>query len=234
MKAFILKSISLKALLAVAAMILLGGCQTPLGVRKVKPSGFLKDYSQLKAGESGQAKLVYINPNTNFAKYDKVMIAPITVWVKADSKLAKLPKKDLEALANYLDATVRENLKKDYTIVKQPGPDVMRLRIAITEGKKANVVMNTVSTIVPVGLAIDVVKFIAVGTHTSVGEASVEAEIVDSVSGERLIAAVDGRAGRKNLVSGNFTGWGDVQDAYDYWAKKLQARLAELRVKQNK
>jgi hypothetical protein len=223
-----------KTLFAATAMMLIAGCQTPLGVRKVTPSGFLGDSSQLKAGESGQAKLVYINAETNFAKYNKVMIDPIKVWAGEKSKLKELPKKDVEALINYLDATVRENLKKDYTIVKQAGPDVMRLRIAITEGKKANVILNTMSSVIPVGMAVDAVKFIAVGTHASVGEAAVEAEIVDSVSGERLIAAIDGRAGRKNIVSGNFSGWGDVQDAYDYWAKKLQTRLAELRVKQNK
>ena len=210
-------------------LLLASGCQTPLPTRGTKTSGFLKDYSQLKPGGSGRAKLVYTDSAADFAKYDKIIVDPVTVWVKGDSRLAKLPQKDVTALVTYLDATVRASLKQDYQIVDRPAAGVMRLRIAITDGKKANVALNTLSSVVPVGLALDLLKLAATGTHASVGEASVEAELTDAVTGQRLLAAVDARAGRKVIASGNFTAWGDVKDPYDYWAKKLQQRLTELR-----
>jgi hypothetical protein len=213
------------AVAIIVGITLFAGCSTPRQTREVSTSGFLKDYSQLKPRESGEAKLLYINPEANFSKYSKIMFEPVTVWVGSDSKLAKLPQKEVQGLVNYLDATVRKNLKQGYTLVDQAGPDVMRLRIAITEGKKAKVALNTLSSVMPPALIIDAVKFAATGTHTAVGEASLEGELTDSVTGARLMAAVDARAGRKALASGNFTRWGDVQDAFDFWAGRLRIRL---------
>ena len=60
------------------------------------------------------------------------------------------------------------------------------------------------------------------------GEAGAEAELIDSLTGERLMAAVDRRVGTKQFK--NMTKkWDDVQSAYDHWAMRLRERLAELR-----
>ncbi len=61
-----------------------------------------------------------------------------------------------------------------------------------------------------------------------VGRAGVEAEILDGVTGQRLAAAVDRRAGTKTL-RGGVSKWSDVQNAFDYWSEKLRTRLTELR-----
>jgi hypothetical protein len=42
------------------------------------------------------------------------------------------------------------------------------------------------------------------------------------------MAAVDERVGAKTLRGLGGT-WKDVEEAYDYWAKKLRQRLTELR-----
>ena len=79
-------------------------------------------------------------------------------------------------------------------------------------------------------LALSVIKRASVGSHTSVGSARVEMEMLDSRTETRLIAAVDERAGKK--VTGKFDKWEkwqDAQDAYDYWSGQLRTRLAELR-----
>ena len=59
--------------------LILTGCSTTHKTRKVETSGFLKDYSQLRKGESDEAQLVYINAQTDFAKYDKVMIDSVQI-----------------------------------------------------------------------------------------------------------------------------------------------------------
>lgn len=224
------KSIVLFASAGVAAgTLMLAGCSTPIQGRKVSPSGFLDDYSMLTAGKGGQAKLVFINPSAEFSKYNKIIIEPVVVCASEKSPLLKLSKKERQELVDYLDATVRKNLTENYRFVTLPGPDVMRLRIAITDGEKARVLLNTASSVVPISLAVDVLRFAATGKHSSVGEASIEMELIDTVSGTRLFAAVDDRAGRKSVVSGNFTRWGDVKDAFDYWARRLNDRLAKQR-----
>jgi len=211
-------------------VILLSACSSTIQTRSVETSGFMTDYHQLRKGEAGEARLVYINPSTDFGKYDKILIKPVQVYAAPKSKLAKLPNEDVQSLVNYLHATVREQLKGDYVLVDRPGSGVMSLRVAITEAKGSKVVMDTLSSVMPPGIAVSAIKQLATGTPASVGSARVEMEMLDSVTGERLIAAMDERAGRK--YTGRFDKWKkwqDAKDAYDYWAQQLRARLTELR-----
>ena len=199
-------------------------------VRSIKEAGFLDNYGQLQKGGEGEAQLIYINPSTDFSGYNKILIDPISVYSNPDSNLAELPKEDLQALINYLHGTLQAQLQKDYDVVSYPGPGTMRLRVAITEAKGSNVVLDTLSSAVPIGMAISAIKKVAAGTNSSVGEARVEAEMLDSETDERLLAAVDARAGRK--YTGKFDKWKkwqDAKDAYDYWSERLKTRLTELR-----
>jgi hypothetical protein len=206
------------------------GCGTSSQARNATPSGFMSDYSQLKPGTDGEALLVYVNPAANFKKYKKIMLDPIRIYAGPDSSIANISKEDQQDLVNYFDATIRENLKKDYTFVNAPGPDVMRLRVAITDAKGSKVALDTVSTVFPIGLAVSGLKKMTVGSHTAVGDVGAEAEGLDSKSNQRLFASVDARVGEK--ISGKFdkfNKWRVAQDSFDYWAARLQQRLTELR-----
>lgn len=209
---------------------LLSGCTSTYQARKAEPSGFLGDYSQLRPGQGDEALLVYVNSRANFQAYNKIMLDPVRIYATRDSSLAKLPQEDLRRLVNYLDATMREHLAGDYTMVNQPGPGVMRLRMAITEARGAKVVLDTISTLMPIGLALSEVKNLATGSHSAVGSVGVECEGLDAVSNTRLFAAVDERVGRK--ITGKldkFDKWRTANDAFDYWAERLQMRLKETR-----
>jgi hypothetical protein len=211
-------------------MLCLIGCTPTHQARSAKTAGFLGDYSMLREGGSGEALLVYIDKEADFATYGKVLIEPVKVYTAKDGKLAKLPKKDVQKILDYLDATIREQLKKDYTLTDQPGADVMRLRVAVTEAESSSVVLDTVSSVIPVGIALSTLKRAAFGSHLSVGRAGVEAELQDSVSGKRLLAAVDRQVGRKYTAKfDKFEKWHAVQSAFDHWAIQLKERLTELR-----
>ena len=147
---------------------------------KTAQTGFLGDYSRLEPGKSDQAQLVYLNPAAEFAGYTKIMIDPVEVRAAEKSKLAKLSEKEVAATVSYLDAAMRRELSKDYTIVDKPGPEVMRLRIALTEARGAKVILNTLSSVIPVGLAVSILHLAANGTHSAVGEANIEAEILEA------------------------------------------------------
>jgi hypothetical protein len=65
-----------------------------------------------------------------------------------------------------------------------------------------------------------------VGTATA-RTATAEMEVADSVTGERLAATVDERAGTKALFAGRtYSQWGDVQAAINYWSKRIAWPLA--------
>lgn len=209
--------------------LLLSGCASTYQKRSVTGSGFLKDYSQLKDRGGDTMMLSYIDPQANFRAYSKIMLDPVCAYASSkDSSMAKLSKEKQQALLNYFDAALRESLKKDYAIVSQPGPDVMRVRVAITEAKGSMVVLDTLSSVIPIGIALNAVKAGLTGKSLSVGEIGAEAEGLDSVTGKRLFAAVDARVGRKYTFKfDKFSRWHTAEDACDFWAKQLHARLLE-------
>ena len=50
----------------------------------------------------------------------------------------------------------------------------------------------------------------------------------DALTGERLLAAVDRRAGSRRLIAASKP-WEDVRGLFDFWSDRLRLRLAELR-----
>ena len=218
-----------RGLLVLSLMIVsvsLAACKSTRGLGDAEPAGFLRDYSQLAPGDRGEAQLLYINPRTDFSKYHAVMIDSVTLW--RDAKTAAVSAVDQQMLTDHLYAALHKQLSQDYEIADKPGPGVLRVRAAITEAKGANVAANVVTGVVPQLRMVTMVGGLATNTAALVGKASLEGEVTDSVSGERLLAAVDQRAGTKSPTT-LFSKWGDVEKSFDYWAERLRKRLAELR-----
>ena len=219
-----------------AASLLLGGltaCRSTHQVRGTPDeSGFLKDYSLLQPGKSDQAKLIYFAPDVDWAKYTKVCIKPITLWHSddPDSKLGKLDKEDQQLLVDYFYTSLSNAFSKDYTIVDEVGPDTLVIHAALTEAKKSRPVSNLVSSVVPMGIGLSLVKRVIFGTGLGVGECQAEAEFMDGGTGQILCEAVDRRAGTKALRT-KFNGtFGDVRLCLDYWSQRAAFKLEQLRV----
>ncbi len=58
--------------------------------------------------------------------------------------------------------------------------------------------------------------------------ASIEIEILDAASGERLVAVADAR-GDADEAGGGKRKWANAHEAFDYWANRARARLAAFR-----
>lgn len=214
------------AVVALCLAAVLVACQTTRQTRGAEAEGFLRDYSQLRKGKGEEAQLVYINPRADWKRYDSIMIDSVSIWYTDSTE--KLSPKDRQTLTDVLYLDLHQQLGKDYDIVNYPGPRTMRLRAAITEAKGARVVGNTVTTIVPQARLLSTLAGIATDTQIFVGKAALEAELTDSMTGVRLGAAVDERAGAKTL-RGLGGKWKDVDNAFQYWAERIRKRLAELR-----
>ena len=222
------------AVLAMALTSAQFGCKATYQERDIAPSGFLKDYSELKPGTGDEALYRYIKPGVDWKKYTKIILDPISIYKTPDSDLNGIPEEELKSLADYLDATIREHLKNDYTFVTTPGPDTMRIRTAITQASGASVGLNVVSSVVPIGIALANVTKLVSGKYPFVGQAGIECEFLDSMTGTRLAAAMDARAGSKTWVAGNkFASWSDAKSAFDFWAERAAKVLTELRTTGN-
>ena len=221
---------NIKLLTLLSASLLATGCATTYQANEVEPAGFLGAYHMLKEGGDDQALLVYRHPDVNklCKNYNKVLLEPITIWVKAESSVADVSVEDRQQLKSYLYQSVKKALGSDYKLVSQPGAGVMRIRGAITEAEGSWVALDALTSIHPGTVAMSGVKQMAFGSGSFVGETAVEFSIEDSVTRKPLMMGVDKRAGGKNWVK-KFNSWGKVEASYDYWADKLKTRLAECR-----
>ncbi len=223
----------LSGILAGGLLLGLTACSTTHQVRgSMDESGFLKDYSLMKPGKGDQAKMLYINQDVNWAKFTKVYIEPVELWKgdDKDSPMGKLDKEDQQLLINYFHTALSNALSKDYTIVDQAGPDTLVLHAALTEAKKCRPVSNLVSSVVPMGMGVSLLKRVVFGTGLGVGECQVEAEFTDGGTGQIVAEAMDRRAGTKALRT-KFDGtFGDVKLCMDYWSTRCAFVLEKLRV----
>ncbi|MGH7168052.1 MAG: DUF3313 domain-containing protein [Nitrospiraceae bacterium] len=222
--------------LAPLALLWVSGCAATQEAKSVEKSGFLGDYSMLREGERSafkqgsedQALLVYTNPAADWKKYKKIQLDPVTVWLGANSKMKEVSAEDRQRLANLLWAKLDENLRKDYEMTSQSGPDVLRIQVALTEGESSNAALDTISSIVPQLRLLSGTKSLATGVSLFTGSASAELKATDGDTSTLLVAAVDRRGGTKSL-SGVTNSWHDVEEAYRFWAEQVRYRLCQWR-----
>ncbi len=166
----------------------------------------------------------------NFIEYDKIIIDPPMIWASRLSTLQGLDYKQRNQLAQYLHDAVRRELEKDYQIVNESGPGTLRLRMAITKPQGSLVVLDTTSTIVPHGRTLTASTSLLSDEDIALGRARFEAEMVDTQTGRRVMAAVDERLGAKTTGK-MLQKWGDIHQAYGYWAEKLRLGLQRERLR---
>ena len=226
-----LRRVSLLAAIAVVAVFGLTACKSTRQARSVTESGFLGDYSQLKKGTGDQAQLRYIEPGVNWKKYTKVYIMPVELWKSddKDSPFGKMSPENQQLLTSFFYTELNNELQKSFTIVTAPGPDTLVVHIAVTEAKKSAPVRNLLTTIVPFGIAANILVTAAFGSGIGVGQVQIEGELLDGQTHQRLAAAVDRRIGTKAIRTKFDGSWGDVKLAFSYWAFRLEAQLIDFR-----
>ena len=202
------------------ALTVATGCAT----KQLKQSGFLENYPEFKSGPTGGADFVYMKEGVDFKRYNKIMMNYVVLYFEDDAEYKGIHPEELAEMSNAFHKAIVDNLEGAYPLVDKPGPDVMRLRFAITDVVASKPGRGAMSTVMPIGLALSTVKKGVTGTHTGVGQASIEVEILDSVTNERIAAAIDMRPGGK--MEG-FSKWGAVEGAFEFWAKRLRTWLDE-------
>jgi len=186
------------------------------------------DASKLTKGPEGGAALAYINPNAQWTKYTKIILQPVEFWAAADSKVSL---DDQKVLTGYFYNQLKTDLSKNFTLVDQPGPDVLTLRVALMDATTATPGLRSISVIVPQARILNAAQSLATDSYAFAGSAEAEMKATDSVTGELLAAAVDERAGGLGLAAAGSFRWGDAENAMDYWAQKISDRFLQLQGK---
>lgn len=191
-------------------------------------SGFLGDYSKLVPVPNNGDLLFYEKEPGILKNYHKFIFDPVNIYLLPESRAHAIDADDLYRLAEFFRQTVVDELKQSkYEFVDDPGPGVLELNVAITDvsptaGTRNAVVKGaatTASLMTVPGLSLAVPRF-------SVGRVSIEGEMLDSVSGERVMAFMTSKGGRRWFSGLNrFRTWGDIERAFRTWARNFRERM---------
>ncbi|MHC4648446.1 MAG: DUF3313 domain-containing protein [Planctomycetota bacterium] len=192
-----------------AALTMLGGCESAAPLEAVASTGFLSDYSRLEPISSTSYR--YANPKYSLANYSRFIINPVEVYFEDRAKADVGSWDELEKLRAYMRRAVINTLEPRYTATAaqnavEPGSRVFGPRVAI------------------VRIALTHVRR---GSVLKLGGVSMEAELLDPQTGEQIGALVEKQGKRRPF--GGFSAWDDARAAMDEWAKRFFNRLEEAR-----
>lgn len=124
-------------------------CATAATAQEVRDTSFLKNESQLQPGRGSQAQLVYINPETDFSRYDKVVVDRVALWFRDENADGGIEPAEQQHLAGYFTAALRHQLQLEFHPVETSQPGTLRVRAAITRLSKsgASVALEVVDAI---------------------------------------------------------------------------------------
>lgn len=166
-------------LAALAAGLALAGCAS----QQPTQTGFLGDYSRLTATSGNPAW----RDAAALTAYNAFIVDEV-VYRPAEGAPALKPEEAARLTGEFRDRLVA-TLSERYRHADAAGPGVMRVRAAITN----------VDDVVPV---LNAVTMAAIWAPVTSGGATTETEVVDSVSGARLAAAIGYNNGNRGFLGG--------------------------------
>jgi hypothetical protein len=189
---------------------------------------FLGDYAKdLQPGPEGGAKERWLKPGVDFSKYNKVILEHVVFFFADDSQYKGIDSSELHQLAEQFDLATVNALKGSYPIVTEPGPDVMRIRIAITDLKQSTPavgVLSTLTMVTPIGLGLNLAKKGGTSSWSGSGATSAEFLAFDSMSNQVIVAARDQRSAG---FTERYTKWGSAEEAFKFWAERIKTLMDE-------
>lgn len=208
-----LRKKTLVCLAAFLAVLLTTGCSTTGG--RVE-SGFLGDssvYSALKLHPDYSDIKVYRTSSKPLANYDRFILPPVKIYLSEQGLNRNVTKEELAELGQFFWNKVYDALSDRYPITHVPGRNVAILRLAITDADPNLALMNIhPGTLIMGG---------------GLGGASVEAELIDSVSGKRVSAALASSKGKRYEYASGLTKWGHTEGVLKDWAELIRKRVDE-------
>lgn len=200
--------------LLLVAVALLGCAYDPAAV----PSRYIGDLAGLERVKPDPWDELHRKAGVDLAAYTGLRIAAVRLAEKLDTQGEHYRAYDLERVRHKFDLALEHGFSDDALLADAAGPGVLEARAVIT-GVRAN------------RPPLDRSEIGILSTASGVGGATMQLDLVDSDTGELLVAIVDRKWGVE--FSANFNRnqtWGDAEDAFRWWTRTLRLRLVQAGV----
>ena len=192
-------------------------------------SGFLEDYPPLEPLDGVANALVWRAPNLS-GQYRAVYFEQPEVFLDPDSPYKGIQPDMVKALSDVLlDIVQTDAVERGRDVADEPGPDVMHARVALTNVyvKRRDRVYRPISSYSGFRLRA------AIGRNLSLVEATIEVELLDGESNERLgvVIVQEGQRRVEELEVDEFvTSWSEIVSTIERLARVVQSHFGDLLV----
>lgn len=195
--------------------------------RKVQ---FLDSPEQLQPVTEGAVDRIYLAPGvaSKLGEYNALIVEQPKVFLDPDSKYQDIEPDALEHLADDLAAAFTGELEGVYEITDEAGPDVLRVRWALTNLELKYKWSKNPLSYTPVGAvahAVGKARSDDITKKAALRGVMLEFELLDSRTGERLAAGVESRHRHNEPTS-----WPELEGLMRTYGRLLKCRLDNARV----
>ena len=199
-------------------------------------SGFLPSYEGLKfsPGEYGGKTVVTPGSDAKSAGFTKIMIDQPEIFIAEDSAYKGMKPDDALAIAEALRKAIADNMTV-LTVVDEPGPDVLYMRLALSDvhlkKKKRNVLSYT-----PVGLVAHAAKNMILSDamkKVDLVGVNIEGESLNAETGEYLGSLLIKLAPPEKATSDQAS-WENTLHRFDSMGKQLDCRFRNRKLPESK
>ena len=213
-----------RIIITAIGLMLLAGCASTGGgqgdvTTQAKPGFLAGYYDKLEPGPKDGAKQRWLKPGVDFKTYDKFMVDSVIFYLADASENKGIDGNEMKKLTDAFNLAMVNALKDHYPIVSEPGPDVARIRIAITDIEQSNPGISAVTSVIPIGLGVSLVKKGATDAWTGSGKTGVEMMVLDTATNAVIAVAKDERSAG---FTERFSDWGSAEEAFKFWAGRVR------------
>ena len=194
------------------------------GASAQTPSGFLSDYSRLSPAADMPDTSIWISKDFDFKPYRKIMLDKVEVFVSPTSEYHGASPDVLKGMADRFTASFKKALQSGYQLVDKPGPDVLRIRPALSGINLVKPNFNLTNVIPVIFVARGLTGANQTMNVALTGELEVRAPD-DSVVAQSMSIGT----GDASVRPGREITWREVEQTTDKWAQDLRRRLDEAR-----
>ena len=194
------------------------------GASAQTPSGFLSDYSRLVPAADTPDTSIWISKDFDFKPYRKIMLDKVEVFVSPTSEYHGASPDVLKGMADRFTASFKKALQSGYQLVDKPGPDVLRIRPALSGINLVRPNFNLTHVIPVIFVARGVTGANQTRNVALTGEMEVRAPD-DTVIAQSMAIGT----GDASVRPGQEITWREVEQTTDRWAQGLRRRLDEAR-----
>lgn len=197
------------------------------GAARGADSGFLTDYSQLKTSPGAVAARMYLVPDVDARAqtYRGVFVDQPEIFISPDSPYQGIKPDEAKVIVDVLRDSINAELQGgSLANLNAPEEGSLTIRVAFADvmmqKKKRGFMSYT-----PAGFLVHATKqaMASVTSNFNLKSATIEIEIIDSITGEVLAAAVEPRGTADSSAAE--TSWEDLQAYLSLVGKRVACRL---------